>query len=434
MSRSGSRMTKPFLSVSTQPFLLPAAHDADRGLDRRADEVGDVLPGERNRDEDSVGAFLAGALGEGREEPGGAVLDGAGHVGQAAVERHQAQREAGEQASRDLGALLDQPERTRAPGSTRMPHGSSAMAEAGNGRPSKTATAPTGSPGPRISRMMSRSGSRLDDLHSSEEEEVDEASPARPSSKIVAPCRRPGARRAASSAARSSAVRGARIGIASKGIGGRAGTPRIMTSAGATKRAPAASAQARVPPRSRRLGAHRAHEVEQVENEREDDGDPHVRADPVENGLERGRVLEQPQGHTEPAAARTWHTRAAATRVSCPRRPAGSGSSFRRSAASGNPTVKTWRAASAHHRFWAGSRVVRERITAASSRIDQRPEAAECAADGGRGGARRAHHRRTRAAPEKAVARRERPPPRERPERARRRAARSAAASESAGR
>ena len=42
-----------------------------------------------------------------------------------------------------------------------VPEGSRATAEAGNGRCSKTATAPTGSPGPRISRIRSLSGAAL---------------------------------------------------------------------------------------------------------------------------------------------------------------------------------------------------------------------------------------------------------------------------------
>ncbi len=38
-----------------------------------------------------------------------------------------------------------------------------------------------------------------------------------------------------------------------------------------------------------------------------------------------------------------------------------------------NPIVNVCRAASAHQRFWAGIRVVRESTTPASSRIDQSP-------------------------------------------------------------
>ena len=69
-----------------------------------------------------------------------------------------------------------------------------------------------------------------------------------------------------------------------------------------------------------------------------------------------------------------------------------------------NPIVNVCRAASAHQRFWAGIRVVRESTTPASSRIDQSPRQPNAQPDGERGVARRPHHREHRLPPQEAVA------------------------------
>ena len=169
------------------PFLLPAAHDADRGFDRRADEVRDVLPGEGKGTNAPSAPFLSESRSASVENRRAARYSTEPVM--SARRRFRAISRSvrpGEQAARDLGPLLDELERSRARESRRCREGSSATAVAGNGRCSNTATAPTGSPGPRISRIRSRSGVALTILTRPTKKKVD-AEGRVPSSKRVAP-------------------------------------------------------------------------------------------------------------------------------------------------------------------------------------------------------------------------------------------------------
>src|SRR5450759_1776896 len=101
---------KPRLLGIDEPVLLPAAHDSDRRLDRRPEQVRDLLPRERERNEDPVRPFLPHARRERREEPGGAVFDGSEQIGHVPVHVQEAHRQAGEKASRDFRAPVEQRE------------------------------------------------------------------------------------------------------------------------------------------------------------------------------------------------------------------------------------------------------------------------------------------------------------------------------------
>src|SRR5262245_34155544 len=177
-----------------------------------------------------------------------------------------------------------------------VPEGSRAIAEAGKGRCSKTATAPTGSPGPRISRIRSRSGAALTILTRPTKRKWMKSAGS-PSSKRMAPLSKARSSQSGSSAARSSAERGARMGTAENGTGGRTGTRGLSHRQSRDEGGLRARGQpARL---DRRTPTHRAHQVEHEEHERQNHGDAHVRADLVENGPERRRILQQPHRGAE---------------------------------------------------------------------------------------------------------------------------------------
>jgi hypothetical protein len=97
-------------------LLSPPAHDPDRGLDRRADHVGDLLPGQRQRDERAVVPPLTDVLRAFQEQAGEAPFDAAAsQFRQAVSQLQQPVREPDEQAAHQRRIRFEQREECLAP-------------------------------------------------------------------------------------------------------------------------------------------------------------------------------------------------------------------------------------------------------------------------------------------------------------------------------
>ena len=107
----GVQQEESFLLGEDDALLAPAAHDADGGLDRRARQVGELLPREHHRDERAVLAGAAHLSGKLQEQAGETRLHAAaGELREAVGELDQPVRQAEQEPADEAGILLEQAE------------------------------------------------------------------------------------------------------------------------------------------------------------------------------------------------------------------------------------------------------------------------------------------------------------------------------------
>src|SRR6266511_5735627 len=92
-------------------LLAPSAHDANRGLDGGAGEIGEFLPRQRHGDEETAVRLAPHFTRQLEEQAGKAWLDAsARQLGEAIGQLDQALREAEQEAPDERGILLEQHE------------------------------------------------------------------------------------------------------------------------------------------------------------------------------------------------------------------------------------------------------------------------------------------------------------------------------------